>query len=79
MIYIYKTSHLLQHNSKMTPNTQFKVDQLRQLEGSKHNLSENGSTTQKAIFTRIKTIPENAQVAQTGNLEPVGQTNETHN
>ena len=41
--------------------------------------TENGSTTQKAIFTRITTIPENAQVAQTGDLEPVGQTKETHN
>ena len=34
---------------------------------------------QKAIFTRIITIPEYAQVAQTGDLQPVGQTNETHN
>ena len=41
--------------------------------------TENGSTTQKAIFTRITTIPENAQVAQTGDLEPVGQTKGTHN
>ena len=38
MIYIYKTSHLLQHNSCKAQNTQFKVDTLRQLEGSKHNL-----------------------------------------
>ena len=45
MIYIYKTSHLLQHNSRKAPNTQFKVDKLRQLEGSKHNLYRNGSTT----------------------------------
>ena len=33
--------------------------------------TENGSTTQKAIFTKITTIPENAQVAQAGDLEPV--------
>ena len=32
---------------------------------------------QKAIFTRITTIPENVQVAQTGDLEPVGQIKET--
>ena len=41
--------------------------------------TENGSTTQKATSTKITTIPENAQVAQTGDLELVGQTKETHN
>ena len=33
----------------------------------------------KGHFPQDYTIPENAQVAQTGNLDPVGQTNETHN
>ena len=39
--------------------------------------TENGSSTQKAIFTRITTILETAQVAPTGDLEPVGQIKET--
>ena len=63
----------------MTPNTQFKVDQLRQLEGSKHNLYRKWIYHTKGHFPQDYTIPENAQVAQTGSLEPVGQTNETHN
>ena len=54
MVYIYKTSHLLQHNSRKAPNTQFKVDKLRQ----NTNCTENGSTTQKAILTRITIIPK---------------------
>ena len=77
MVYTNKTSHLLQNNSMKAPNTPFKVDKLRQLEGSKHNLYRKGMYHTKNIFTRITTIPENAQVAQKGDLEPVGQTKET--
>ena len=78
MVYIYKTSHLLQHNSRKAPNTQFKVgsDNLRV---QNTICTENGSTTQKAIFTRITTIPENAQVVQTGGLEPVVKLRKQHN
>ena len=41
--------------------------------------TENGSTTQKVIFTKITTIPENAQVAQTEDLEPVVKLRKQHN
>ena len=80
MVYIYKTSHLLQHNSRKAPNTQFQVDKLRKTWGFKTQFVQKMDPPHKRpFFTRITIItsPENAQVAQTGDLEPVGQTKET--
>ena len=71
MVCIYKTSHKLQHNFRKTPNTQFKVGKLRQLFGFIHNLYSNWIHQTKGHFAKITTIPENAQVAQRGDSEPV--------
>ena len=65
MIYIDKTSHLLQHNSRKTPNTQFNVGKLTQLEGSKHNLDSQpgqGKATQSHVYSQPRRTSERLRV-----------------
>ena len=78
---IYKTSHLLQHNSRKTPNTQFKVGKLKQLEGSKHNLYRKWIHHTKGHFYQDPdyNYSRKCSIAQTGDLEPVIKLRRQHN